>query len=594
MQKIKLTILLVLSVTILFACSGGSSSGSKGGDGGNNNIAYLIGQTHGEMSGVVTNNIEMEPYDGVSTDRNIIIADPNEGVIEDRFKEGIRATYKAGKTIILEDATPTEINNLLEILGLNPSYKTGTNAAVALFAVEQIKGNNFYYVAANDDDADLDNLIAEPEQMLCETSDGTDAMYETQEGDLNKKHKSNKDKDDLTEEIIQENRMNRFMNWIYDEDGRMEKLESNMETIGKSFKKIDNSVDLKNLAEASSWDEDVSSEGQSFRINYTSYSCHSFKNDQDFYAIRQSAVLNPSNNWVKEETGDNCSTLAMQYGHMRRYIFKNYWNSDPGVSSPLRDHSPLNANGVTSLTSGVSFDISGNVGFKGADPTGGLSAGVHFSDSKTVNVQDVTVNDTSASTNGWDASWKYVFKDPDNGKRYFACSELNDAPLLSRSNFSPVNQWVWVTSRNFRKPDGKLSFKSEFEWVSGVSYGGENAWWVTVHDARHYDYDSRKVTMDIPLEQPPLLVASTRQIDFSKSGETKSFNIVSATPWTASCNQSWCEIQASSGSATDSSGQSFHVTAENNSSDTNREAILTLKSTTTTDVVNIKIFQSKF
>ncbi len=590
-QMQRLVPAILLSGLFLLAGCGGDGNND---DGGENNVAYLIGSPHGDMAGVISKNIVMDPYNGRSTNRNILIADPKENAIDEKYHEGIRKSYQAGRTIMMEDALPSEINNLLEILGLNPAYGTGADAPVALFAVEQINGHDFYYVVANDDDDDMDDILPDPEQEICKTSDGTDAMKEPQDGEVVEKNQTKMAKPAFTEESIQEGRMARFMSWINDEEGRMNELQANKESFDKMFLKSEGSGRLKDFAEASSWDEDVSSQGKNFRLNYTSYSCHSFKNDQDFYAVKQSAVLNPSSGWHKIESGKNCTTLALQYGHMRRYIFKNYWDSNPGVASPLRDHSPLNANNVTTVTSGVSFSLSGNVGFEGSTPVGGLSGGVEFSDSKSFDVHDVTINDTSASGKAWEASWKYVFKNPGDGTRYCACSELEDAPLLSRSNFSPVNEWVWVTSRNFRKPNGKQSFKSEFEWVTGRSDGAGNIFWVTSNDATHKDYDSRKVTLNIPLEQPPLLVANTRQMNFTKAGESKDFTIVSAVPWTASCSESWCEIQASSGSATGSDGKVLHITANNNNSDSNREATVIIKSTTTSDKAKITVFQSKF
>ncbi len=586
-------ILLMAGLSLMLTgCGGGHNNDLEG---GGNNVAYLIGSPHGDMAGVISKNIVMKPYDGYSSNRNILIADPEGRAVAAQYKDGIRKSYEAGRTIMMEDATPKEINNLLEILGLNPSYETGTGAPVALFAVEQIKGNDFYYVVANDDDKDMDDLEKYPEAQKCESSDGSDLMGQTQDGDTRSgEEKAFFGSNQITDTSIQEGRFARFMSWMNDEEGRFAALESDKEAFSKEYLKAGGSVNLKDFAEASSWDEDASVWGQNFRINYTSYSCHSFKNDQDFYAIKQSAVLNPSSKWHKVPTGKNCDTLALQCGHMRRYIFKNYWNSDPMVVSPLRDHSPHNANGVTSLTSGVSFNLSGNVGFKGAEVTGGLSAGVTFSESKTVQVQDVTVYDMSASGKPWEASWKYVFKDPADGKRYCACSELEDAPILSRSNFSPVNQWIWVTSRHFRKPDGKQNFTSEFEWVNGKSDGAGNVFWITKDDATHVDFDSRNVTMKIPLEQPPLLVSSTRQISFKKAGETKDFTIVSAVPWTASCSESWCNIQDSSGDRTETSGEVLHLTVKDNETSANRSAVLTIKSTTTSDVVKIKVFQSTY
>ena len=586
MRRRTLIMAILSGVLMLAGCGGGHS-------GGENNSAYLIGTLHGDMANVILENIAFEPYDGHASNRNILIALPEGGEIDEQYIDGIRRSYKAGRTIMMEDATPTEVNGLLEILGLNPSYNNDNGAPVALFAVEQIKGHEFYYVVANDDDADMDELLPDPEQLICETSDGTDAMFEVQEGD-ERDGRNHKDDIDVTEERIQDGRMARFMSWIDDDEERLEDLEEDEQEFRNFIFKEEGGANLKDAAEASSWDVDASSYGQNFRINYTSYSCHSFKNDQDFYAVKQSAVLNPSSQWHKSPAGKNCTTLALQYGHMRRYRFRNYWESNPGVASPLRDHSPHNANNETVLTSEVGFSLSGSVGFEGTTPVGGLSGGVNFSESKQVNVRDVTVHDNSASQKAWEASWEYVFKNPDDGTRYCACSELEDAPLLSRSNFSPVNQWIWVTSRGFRSSDGKKSFKSEFEWVNGRSDGAANIFWVTSTDAKHADLNKRTVTMNIPLEQPPLLVANTKQVNFTKAGESKDFTIVSAIPWTATCSQSWCNVQAASGGATDPNGKVLHITADDNDSGANREAVLTIKANTTSDVVKISIFQSKY
>lgn len=599
MKKVleKLPFLSFFFLTLfLLALSGGCSDGPTS----VKQLLYLDGELHGELASALASRAEINVYDDKGTDKTLIISRPDEKTIDEATLVGAKATYEAGNVVALEHVNEDEVNSFLGQMGLEQNFKLDSpDVTVEIFAMERRGGHNFYYVTLNDDDGDV--LISPDIEVRTHTIIGAE---NDKNGSLDVSVKTVSADMPLypSDEIVQGTRTQGFLDWVAGGENRLAQInrDSKNEMSDNSAKNTGDTTaaDLKELAEASVWTIDNSYKGQTFTLRYTIYSCHSFTTNDDYYIISQAGQLNPSVLWKRTQEGHVSFPYIYEtkvQGQMRRYFFKNYWGENPGSTAPLVKSSPVNANNQSTVTSGFSWDLNGSVGFSGLSATGGLGMGATFSSSESFSISDCTVNDRcGGDSKPWLASWEYVFADPANGEKHFYWTDLKDASLLSRSNFQPINQWVWVVPRAFTEKDKHLYFKSEFTWTNGTCVGATNCFYIECTPASHQDWDYRYVGFWVPVKKPPLTVLSKGELDFTKAGDSKTLSLVSAKKWTTVSTQSWCRVQENSGEATGADGITLHVTADSNNSGANREAVITVSTTDGKDKAILKVFQSQY
>ena len=568
-------------------------SGGCGGGGGSNGDttaevkAYIDGDLHGELSKALLDYLDEAPYNDKSTDRLLIISRADKSEIDEETLTGAAATLEAGQPVAIEHATEAEINSFLGSLGLEENYKAeSADLPAELFAIQKLDGKTAYFVSLNDDTgySTSEDTVEETFTIIGEENSETSKVVSTD------KTVSMDTPEQVEESKVQGLRVQNFITWVKTEKEN---------TVKKStLRKGSGDDDLSRLASATVWNKDLSSKGQTFTVRYTIYSCHSFVQNKDYFLISQSAQLNPSLLWKRTQEGHVKYPTIYETkveGYMRRYLFKNYFAEDPGEAVPLISSSPENVNDVSTVTSGFTWEASGNIGFSGLSATGGLSGGVSYSTTESFNVSDCNVDNKSGSEQKKHMTgWEYTFRNPPDGSRHFYWTDLKDAPLLSRSNFQPVNKWIWCLPRAFTEKTTPLYFKSEFTWTNGQSEGAVNCLWIEHRAAKHKDWLFRYVGFWVPLGKPPVLVLSKGQMDFSKSGESKALELVSAKDWSAESSQSWCEVQEKSGVSTGGDRISLHISVAPNDTEANREAVVTLKSNDGKEEAKLKVFQSKY
>ena len=156
---------------------------------------------------------------------------------------------------------------------------------VELFAMERRGGHNFYYVMLNDD-----------EEAVLSSNDDEEREYtidRAYEGDpestvlFTSRDVINKGPEPTPDDEIQRSRVSDFVRWALEGEARLAALQTSESGLEGT------AIDLRELAAADVWDYNASSDGQTFTIRYTIYSCHSFDKNKDYYLISQSAQLNP-------------------------------------------------------------------------------------------------------------------------------------------------------------------------------------------------------------------------------------------------------------------------------------------------------------
>ena len=579
--------IILLALLALFAAIAAGGCGGGGGEAPAGKRGSLIGTPHGDLAPHLEERLGLAPtpLDGIGAVDDlgdvVMLSVPEGLTASNGHLPSLKDAFELGKAVALEHAGADEVGVLLDALELaisSPEAEDGK--PFELFAVCRAGGDVHFFVALGDDGGGpvsptrtehkntIEGPVDDPADVIV-----TEEIVPT---------------DDATwdSDALNASRVDRFAAWAEETGAK-----------AKATASDGPSSDLRELAEAYVYDVDASNRGQTFMIRYTIYSCHSFTNDMDYYFVTQSAQLNPSALWKWLEKGHVSWPhvyLPEQEGHMRRYLFKNYWGEDPGNAVPLDRHSPENANGVTTVTSGVSYSLSGSLGFDGKAATGSLSGGVTFDSSQSFNVSDCTVNDKAGSDGRkHQAAWEYVFADPANGDTEFYYTKLRDAPLLSRSNFQPVDQWIWTVPRSFSERWKDLRFKSEFTWTNGWSEGQLNCAWIKVDDARHEDWIWRYVGFWVPMKVPPIMALSEGQMDFASAGESKAVTFVSAVGWTARTDAEWLSVYEKSGEKTDAEGMSLHITASPNDSGVDRSTVVTLTGSDGSKA-ELKVFQSRY
>lgn len=599
-KKMQLSVKRMFILFALFAaavigggCGGGDVAPARP-------TAHVNGVLHGELADAIYRNINI-----ISSEEDTSDASGDMLMLSSQQFDGSAAAELAapaleeGRIVVLEHVNQDEINEFisaldgeqkeLPILSSSDDPDAEDTASVAeLFAMERRGGHNFYYVMLNDDNpAEFsEEAKTEYEYEIEGPEDDPTAVIQT-EFDIVP------EEPELTpaeEALLHDSRVADFVAWAQSGPSRLAALQSS----GGAEGAMD---DLKELAAADVWDYNASYDRQTFTIRYTVYSCHSFDHNKDYYLVSQSAQLNPSVKWKKQGGHVSWPTIytAKQEGQMRTYKLANNWiyQQEQGgavIPAKLVKSSPENANGSTSVTSGFSWNMGGSLGFSGLGGTGSLSGGVSFSESQSFSISDCTVeNNSSDDGKAGHAEWIYRMADPSNGETHFYYSDLNDAPLLARSNFQPVNRWIWEVDR---KGD-KTQFQSEFIWTNGKSEGQVNCAWIKTEAAKHNNWETRRVSFFVPLKMPPLTVVDKSELEFKKNGETQTVKLVSASEWQASSNAEWCEVTEKSGGATGSSGVTLHITAAPNDGGANRETTVTIKAEDGS-TCTIKVFQSQY
>jgi hypothetical protein len=333
--------------------------------------------------------------------------------------------------------------------------------------------------------------------------------------------------------------------------------------------------------------------GNNYQLSYYIYSCHSFNavdsTGYDWFYVRQEGMLNASGgyggvkDWYGGGPSDECHYYIGNYKTNNWLESLGYQNSGVAIMAA----NPQNANNVSQVTSGIDWNIGGSVGFQGKDFTAALTGGVTIHNSTTVNVSDCEITNNSAG-NVNNAQWTYTFTKCAQ-TTYFGYTGLKAPPVLSRSNFQPVNQWIWKFAPSVRDSD-RTSFSSSFDvdliWsVGGQSYG----WWIA-KDPNHYTYDGGKWNFNVPLTFPPLLVVP-HNLDFTAAGQYKALDIAVSRNWVVSSDQPWCRVEPASGTAANTR---VNITVDPNATGANRTAAVSFATADGRGSDTMVVFQSQY
>lgn len=540
-------------------------------------VAYV-----GGLSGTLADEIEKifinrVPYDGKSTDMPIIIAAQSMDKMTPDVRKGIVESFLNLRPIVLAHCTGTEINDLLGMLGLERNYVLpeglpGDRRYAELFAVDREEDGHVFIwsMYPPGDGAEQSSVSGAPSPET-----------------------------DVDDDVDQMKRAEIFHGWIDEDTMRVTpEVKARRREAVKSLVaavKAD-SAELTNVANGFVMTKIFSNQGNIYQISYFIYACHSFNAadalDYDWFYVRQEGIFNASGAYKGIVTHYQDMYRSEVHYYIGSYVMDNWMEglttATGGVS--LMAAEPQNANNVAQVTSGISYNIGGSIGYQGGESGGvncGLNAGVTVSHSTTLNVSDCTVNNRSAD-NVNNASWSYDFKRADQSAK-FGYTALDPPPVLSRSNFQPVNQWLWKFSPSVRNAN-KNWFYSRFTAGLIQSIGGYPRIFWLADDASHYLFQGGEWKFEVPLSYPPLLVAPLN-LDFSAAGQYKQMNLAVSRHWTASSNQSWLRVEPVSGAGVN---PRVYVTVDPNTTGESRTAVITFATSDGKGSAATTVFQARY
>ncbi len=605
-------VLLIALVAVLHGCSGGSSGGGSGGSGDAGlyqEKVYVLGDIQGEVGEALRGSLaDAQFYNGQAKDAPIFIAGSEVRRLDAWTKAGIAGAYKENLPVAVVQATEEEVNALLAMLGLEQNYKLPTGlpegkAYADIFAVDTEANGDSHTWASYPPDA--------PGESCAGGCDGESASAQQDQA-------GGYQPGNQVAEL--------FLEWLKQDGKRAEKMQAADAAAGQA---IAQAADDKNLvkigqkevhtnafrtncsanianARENGRDRKVGQEGV-YQIQHTYYAAHSFNAtdgmDSDWFYVQQKASLNLSNcflfaSWCKlyedvhglgykgqEWSIDCCGDYARFY-ETDSWIEDQDYYLNPNLL--LVKHSPSTASGVKKVTSAITMNFGGKVGFKSGLPAPEISAGVTINNSQEFEVPDTwVVNDSLNRDNN--AKWHYAFAD--TGDSYFPNGwvgywALPRPPEVTRSNFTFTNQWVWKVGPALRDDPRAQQFKVRFRAQKRRSYAGNPIFTKTVHvmDAPN-DW-----VFTVPLIYPPQLGATPAKLDFRAAADVANVDIAASRNWTASSNQPWCTVSPASGTK---DAPWTHVTVDKNDTGTERQATVTVRAADGKGEMKIIVFQAR-
>jgi hypothetical protein len=572
---------VVLSVlmALLAACGGGGSSSPSAPDFTVNVYEYPVYIT-GDLNDSPLRPVLETAFPGMvrlgdtQTNRPLFLFNPQLPLTDDLIA-AITTAKSHFRSIVLFNVFPEQINAVLAIVGepadyalpegLDETIKTAESFAIDYEEDGLVSRWDFFVPALAKDSAD---------EIIWEDNNASRAR-----------------------------RIDLFIDWINADGNRSALLEAGQKNAQRTLSAKAGDNNLIDLSPPYMTVRNFADRDDLFQITHNAWTCHSFSEvdgvDYDWLYVEQNFQLRSGNNY-KRRTGHKHFSGEALFGNdydILEYYVDDYWSYsafDDNAASRnyvlLMDSSPKNANNVTSVTEGISYNFGGSVGFAGKGATGSVSAGVTISNSKSFEVADAAIENQSMGGTGHDARWKFTFKKPEgyrSGPTTLASFKLHDAPLLARGLFQPSASWLWRLDP--RQRDIEARFHTQF----GVDYGGAQGEPGAFNLSPHQSYYSMGYSWwgyRVNYQNPPLIVLP-QNIDFNNQGSYKTVDLAVSRNWTVSCDQPWCSVTPTSGNRNNTR---INVTVDPNTTGSDRTAAVTAKTADGKDQMSMTVFQSRY
>lgn len=382
-----------------------------------NGDAYTVGSPDGPLADDLRDHLQLVDHDGISANGPMLITP--EVITQPVLQEAlaIRAAYDLGHPMALVQPGPAEVAALHAILGVSASaYGLPEDVGeIEIYAIDrEPDGSVFQRVQfAPTEEAMSAGLV---EQYNEDDTMETDPLEEVVVaiGD-----------DDEAQSI----RAAAFARWLEEDGTRMDKPLAQAAKLRARQQAA--SQNLPDIAKAWVLDVNYTLMKANYQISHFVWGCHSLNTGDDWFLMQQWCVFSAKNamtNWAGKHKGRYLDEIELDAW------LAGYDNNPSAVR--MMQSSPETANNQTSITSGVSYNLGGEVAIDGPKVSGGIS----IESSTTVAVSDCTVYNISNDRQN-NAHWLYKFRRCDAAGTWK--SHLSNPPALATTTFQPVNQWIW-------------------------------------------------------------------------------------------------------------------------------------------------------
>ena len=200
-----------------------------------------------------------------------------------------------------------------------------------------------------------------------------------------------------------------------------------------------------------------------FQVELDIYNAYSETEQRNYYYIHAEIICSFVNGFI----GEYHRAGYKNYGFYGRSVtFSCHPDSPAGVI--IHQSSPQTTRQTTTYTSGVSFNLGGEVTLAGP----GASVGISISKSQTYSIDDVTISELTSVGASPVASWKFALRDPTvkSALDCWATSAITDCSLT-----------------------GRTTFHGGTDFIVSMPKGHDPAWWVdcwVVLELREYSAGS--------------------------------------------------------------------------------------------------------
>jgi len=424
---------------------------------------YLVGELTGDLADELAAQMTLTDYDGTSSDAPIVIAADALADLTNGEKASIVEAYQARHPILLAGPTRDQVLAMFEMLGIDRDFVLPENVETAeVLAVDLEEDGDVFqwaqYAPSIDEDAGETDPAAE-----------------------------------------QVSRMNLLVQWMKDNEERMQQSDAAKAREHARTAVLD-THDLTQLAAAFVDQSNFSQYGNNYQITHYIWGCHSYDTNNDWFYVQQQGVMYGGGaykgrfDWYQGNFGD------MAYWYMDSIEMDSSMNGyDWNTSSVgMMQSTPETVNGVTTVTSGISWNIGGTVGVSKDGPSAEITGGVTIENSKSISVADCQVLNKS-NDRGNNAHWLYQFNRC-SSVAYFLYAGVTDPPNLSITTFQPLNQWVWRVGSGLRTAKTRMHVKLT---VGLVATGGVVDFYWAAHPS-HQAISGGSWEYDVSMPYPKL------------------------------------------------------------------------------------------
>jgi hypothetical protein len=240
--------------------------------------------------------------------------------------------------------------------------------------------------------------------------------------------------------------------------------------------------------------------------NYAITAVYSYSEDRDYYMVEQEVeMINGNLDIVREHVvyydwwgGEGIES----YNFSRGMDVENTLNTDTGVY--CTQVSPQTTEGSSNFTTGVSYNIGGNIGLSGSGPSGGVSGGITISNSHSTNIPDVSVQNWSGQRGPKSTWWRYDIAWPVSDSDYWDTDhyrwEILPEPAIARTTAVYNQTWIWIVDNPKSRNNGQYGMRSIISPRVGWMWGSQT--WLGYYGQNKAEYWGSNNTSDIMFKQP--------------------------------------------------------------------------------------------